>query len=246
MSALAVVAILCAACAPGEAQGSSPNSGSAPGGHVTPSSQQTSEDSSLADGAAAPASLAAHTDRIVTIGDSIMSGLGLEDDELPWPVLLGEEAGIPVTNLACDGAGFVVEGDCGEDFAGLVAQAATEDPDLIIIQSSDNDADESEDDIWTATSDTVAELRATAPGARLVGLSTLWNSPWEEPETISWSSHALESAVEAEGGTFVWIGQPLREDTELLQWDDEHPTEAGQQVLLETIRGALTDAGIAL
>lgn len=182
---------------------------------------------------------------IVTIGDSIMSGYGLDPGDA-WPVLLGAKEGVAVTNLACAGAGFVRIGDCGTDFSGLIEQAQAQQPEMIIIQSSDNDAYEDESSISTATMDTVRALHEAVPAAHIVGLSTIWNLPFEPPETIAAASASLQAAVEAVGGTFVDLGDPLRDQPALLQEDEEHPTVAGQQQLLLTITEALQAAGLAL
>ncbi|WP_309731291.1 SGNH/GDSL hydrolase family protein [Microbacterium sp. SORGH_AS_0428] len=182
---------------------------------------------------------------IVTIGDSIMSGYGLDPDEA-WPVLLGEQTHLDIVNLSCGGAGFVVDGDCGTNFSALAQEAIGLDPAMVILQSSDNDADEDVDDIDSATRATVEELHEALPSTRIVGLSTLWNQPWEAPQSIAWSSDALRSAVEAADGTFVWLGQPLQENPELLQWDSEHPTAEGQEYLARHVRAVLAHAGIVL
>lgn len=182
---------------------------------------------------------------IVTIGDSIMSGYGLDPDEA-WPVLLATKEDVSVTNLACAGAGFVRIGDCGTDFSGLIEQAQDQQPEMIIIQSSDNDAYEDESSISTATTDTIRALHKAVPSAHIVGLSTIWNLPYEPPETIAAASASLQAAVEAVGGTFVDVGDPLRDQPTLLQDDEEHPTVAGQQALLAAITDALQSAGLAL
>ncbi|WP_243227690.1 SGNH/GDSL hydrolase family protein [Microbacterium sp. CIAB417] len=182
---------------------------------------------------------------IITIGDSIMSGYGLDPDQA-WPVLLGEQTHTDIVNLSCAGAGFVVDGDCGTNFSALAQAAVGLEPAMIILQSSDNDSDEDADDIDSATRATVEELHAALPSTRIVGLSTLWNQPWEAPPSIAWSSDALRSAVEAADGTFVWLGQPLQENPELLQWDSEHPTAEGQEYLARHVRTVLAHAGIVL
>lgn len=199
----------------------------------------------VAEDSAADSVAAATPTTIVTIGDSIMAGFGLDEDEA-WPALLASDTGLEVVNLACSGAGFVVEGDCGEAFSGLIPAANDADPDLILIQSSDNDLFESEDDIDTDTAATIAALHAALPDARIVGIGTLWQLPFDEPDSIGWSSDALESAVTGVGGTFVSIGQPLQDDSDLVQWDEEHPTAEGQRVLLAAVVSALDGAGVSL
>jgi acyl-CoA thioesterase I len=183
---------------------------------------------------------------IVTIGDSIMAGYGLDDASAAWPALLGASTGVQVTNLGCSGAGFIAVGGCGTDFEGLIAQAVAADPDVVIIQSSDNDLGESADDIAAATTQTIAELHAALPDAEIVAFGTLWDQPGDVPDEVADSSSAIQAAAAAVGGTFIDLGQPLRGVDGLLQDDSEHPTVAGQQVLATAIQQALTANGVAL
>lgn len=182
---------------------------------------------------------------VVTIGDSIMAGLGLDSDQA-WPALLARDTGAEIVNLGCSGAGFVIAGDCGDDYAGLVEKAIALNPRIVIIQSSDNDSDGAQDDIEQDTRAAIDTLHAALPDARLVGIGTLWHLDWAEPDAIGWASDALQSAVDDNGGVFVSLGQPLRGRPELLQWDGEHPNAQGQIVLCDAVEAAFNDAGIVL
>lgn len=226
----AVVVAVCASCSSGTAI--------RPVDQVTPA--PTGADAASI---ASTGSLGGRT--VVTIGDSIMAGYGL-DPEDAWPTLIADQTGDTIINLGCSGAGFVAVGDCGTDFAGLIGQAAASDPSLVIVQSSDNDLDEDQDTIDAATTSTIDQLHRALPRARIVGLSTLWNQPWDAPDSIEWSSDALRNAVHGVGGTFVSIGQPLQGRDDLLQFDDEHPNELGQITLRDTILSALSDADVIL
>ncbi len=180
---------------------------------------------------------------IVTIGDSIMAGYGLDTGD-DWPSLMAARTGASVTNLACSGAGFIAEGDCGTDYSGLIDAAIAASPTVVILQSSDNDDGESDESLDDAAMSIVVALRTALPHTSIIGISTLWNQPYDEPDEVASSSIALQTAVEAVGGTFVDIGQPLQNGEGLMQFDDEHPTAAGQQVLLDAITSALAGAGI--
>jgi len=182
---------------------------------------------------------------VVAIGDSIMAGYGLDTGQ-DWPTMMAAQSGAGVTNLACSGAGFIAVGSCGTDFAGLIDQAAQAEPTIVIVQGSDNDGDETDKAIDSATTDTVTAIHEAMPDALIVGLSTLWDPPRTEPHEITASSTAVQDAVEAVGGIYIDIGQPLQDGTGLLQSDDEHPTLAGQKVLLQTISTALARAGVTL
>lgn len=182
---------------------------------------------------------------LVTIGDSIMAGYGLTDpDTSAWPALLAGQTGSSVVNDSCSGAGFIAVGDCGNDYDGLVAAAAAAHPGTVIVQSSDNDLGQDPAALAAATTQTVRDLHAAIPDARLVGLSTLWDQPGPTPAEVAQSSADLQSALAAVGGTFVDIGQPLAGETGMLQSDDEHPTDSGQQELSATISADLRAANV--
>ncbi|MCJ1713633.1 SGNH/GDSL hydrolase family protein [Curtobacterium sp. VKM Ac-2922] len=184
--------------------------------------------------------------RVVTIGDSIMAGYGLDSAADAWPAMLGRVDHLRVTNLGCSGGGFVAVGDCDTDFAGLVAQAEAAHPAIVIVQSSDNDLGQDAATIESATAATVAQLHAALPSARIVGLSTLWGQPGDVPDEVAQSSASLQRAVQAAHGTFVDVGQPLAGHADLLQSDSEHPTVAGQRVLTRVIQHDLRRAGVAI
>lgn len=200
--------------------------------------------SSLSPSMASLASLG-HAPRVTTIGDSIMAGLGLSSSE-NWPALLAAQNNIRVTNLACSGAGFIAIGNCGTDFAGLISQAVSAKPNIIIIESSSNDLGEADSDIATATTKTLQQLHQALPRTVIIGLSTIWNEQPSVPHEVVSSSAALESAVEAVGGVYFDIGQPLLGHAEWMQDDDVHPTADGQTKIAAVVHAALTNAGFPL
>jgi len=191
---------------------------------------------------ASPSASTAPT-RVVTLGDSLMSGFGLPPEQA-WPILLGARAHVALTNLACPGMGFVVQGDCGTTYAGFVPAVTALQPELLVIESSSNDFWEDEDEVRSDTANTVYELHAAVPDARIVGLSTIWNDDPDVPADTKITSDALRDAVDAVGGTFVEVGQPLAGHPDWMQDDDVHPTARGQRAIEQTVMSALQDADV--
>ncbi len=183
--------------------------------------------------------------RVVTVGDSLMSGFGLDLGEA-WPVLLAGRAHLSLTNLACSGMGFVVSGDCGTPYVGFAPALAALQPDLVIIESSSNDFGEDPDDVYSETVVTVEQMHEAAPDARIVGLSTIWNddSTDDLPEEVAVTSDALRDALDLVGGTYVDVGQPLAGHPEWMQDDDVHPTAAGQKAIEKSVMESLQSAGV--
>ncbi|MFZ8756570.1 SGNH/GDSL hydrolase family protein [Microbacterium sp. HMH0099] len=181
--------------------------------------------------------------RVVTVGDSLMSGFGLDLGQA-WPVLLAGRAHLSLTNLACSGMGFVVSGDCGTPYVGFAPALAALQPDLVIIESSSNDFGEDPDDIAAETLTTVEEMQEAAPNARLVGLSTIWNDEDDMPEEVHLTSDALADALDLVDGTYIDVGQPLAGHPDWMQPDDVHPTARGQKAIEQTVMSRLQAAGV--
>lgn len=177
--------------------------------------------------------------QVLTIGDSIMKGFGLDPSE-PWPELLSAQDGWQLTTMATNGAGFLTEGDSGNTFVDLARAAAALHPDLIVIQGSSNDFGQSNAQLAAATTQGLALLRAEFPSAKIIGLSMVWSETTPPAQTAAINSQ-VEAAVTAVGGTYLDVGQPLGEHAELMQGDDVHPTAAGQVVLARAI-GVAIDA----
>ncbi len=181
--------------------------------------------------------------RVVTVGDSLMSGYGLSRSKA-WPDLLAKDEHFSLVNLACGGMGFVVAGDCGTPYSGFIPAVIALDPDLVIIESSSNDFGELAADIDQSTLETMQQLRDGLPDVPIVALSTIWNDDLELPEDVDVTSLALQSAATATGATYLDVGQPLAGHPELMQFDDVHPTAAGQRAIATAVAGVLATAGV--
>lgn len=180
--------------------------------------------------------------KVLVIGDSIMKGFGLDTGDA-WPYLLASEDNWDLTTLACNGAGFVQVGgsaDCGRTFLEIAQDevAADLDPDVIIVQGSSNDYGRSNSALTTATDDTVNLLHQMFPNAQIIGLSLVWSETTPPSQTDDINAQ-VKAAVEAVGGHYLDIGQPMSDHAELMQGDDVHPTAQGQVVLAAAIQAAL-------
>lgn len=197
--------------------------------------------------AAATPGVAPVPTRVVAIGDSIMKGFGLSPADA-WPELISATNGWSLDTLACDGAGFVQSGsslECGDTFVDVSRSAATLAPDLIIIEGSSNDFGQSNSELLSATISALTILRTQFPNTEILGLSTVW-SETTPPAQLADINSQVQEAVEAVGGHYLDIGQPLSGHPELMQADDVHPTVAGQAVLAVAIQTAVTGEQQAL
>ncbi len=184
---------------------------------------------------------------VVAIGDSIMKGHGLPAAQ-DWPALLAAANHWDLTNLACDGAGFVKAGDandCGDDYSGLISKAGALHPSLILISGSSNDLGEDNGQLLSETKAMLETLRKAVPAATIVGISTIWNDT-KTPDQMDDINEQVRTAVKQVGGVYLDIGQPLAGHRNLLQADDVHPTAQGQRALAKAIAGAIRSAKLTL
>ena len=184
---------------------------------------------------------------VVAIGDSIMKGHGLDADK-SWPAMLATTNKWDLTNLACDGAGFVATGDaedCGADFSGLIKKTVALRPDLILISGSSNDLGADNAALASETDDVVQSLRSALPTTTIVGISTVWNDT-ATPDQMDDINEQVRAAVKAAQGLYLDIGQPLAGHRSWLQSDDVHPTVRGQNELAKVIAGSIRGAKLSL
>src|SRR6218665_1828998 len=131
--------------------------------------------------------------RVVAIGDSIMSGHGLDPDQA-WPTLLAQQFGWRLTNLASDGSGFVQVGDNGDTFADQARIAIGLSPDLIIFAGSSNDLGRSDAEISERTSGTIRAIRTALPTVGILAVSPIWNDTDEPSQLLTIDADTAEAA----------------------------------------------------
>jgi acyl-CoA thioesterase I len=185
--------------------------------------------------------------RVVAVGDSIMKGHGLRASDA-WPVLLAHDQRWKLDNLACDGAGFLAVGDdsdCGTTFAGLVREAEAEHPEVVIVQGSSNDLGKKDADLEQETQKQLEQLHRALPHTEILGLSTIWNDT-KPPAQIGTITTQVKGAVQAVGGQFIDIGQPLEGHRSWMQEDDVHPTRQGQVAIEGAVLTALENDDVKL
>ncbi|MBO0982245.1 SGNH/GDSL hydrolase family protein [Rathayibacter sp. SD072] len=179
--------------------------------------------------------------RVTVVGDSIVRGYGL-DAGAAWPALVGDAFGWTVTNLGCDGGGFVRPGVCGEPIGDRADDIAATSPDVVIVVASSNDLGTPVEDVVAAIPSAVDAIARGVPSARLIALDSVWG-PDPRPGDLDAYDAALVDAVASAGGSALEYPDPLRTDG-LLAEDGVHPTEAGQLALAEAFALAAQKAGL--
>ncbi|WP_349862814.1 SGNH/GDSL hydrolase family protein [Leifsonia sp. WHRI 6310E] len=168
-----------------------------------------------------------HT-RVAVIGDSIESGLGLMPGEA-WPDLLAVDRRWGLDNLSVAGAGFVATGTNGGTFDTQVDAAIADKAQLVLIGASDNDLGQDVDTVSAAMTAAIDRIHTALPHARIIAYDALSGSASDDE--LAPLDAALQTAATAEGGVWIDLGEPYRDQDGLVQADGEHPTAAGQQAI---------------
>ncbi|MWV30908.1 SGNH/GDSL hydrolase family protein [Rathayibacter iranicus] len=199
--------------------------------------EKTANPEPLALGGAIPAG-----SRVTVVGDSIVRGLGVEPEQA-WPALIGDDLGWSVTDLGCDGGGFIEPGDCGAAIGDRAEEIAETEPDVIILIASSNDLGWVPEEVASSIPIAVDAITAASPHARLIAVDSVWG-PDPRPTDLDEYDAALVESVTAAGGEVLEYPDPLRE-VGLLAEDNVHPTVEGQKVLADTFVRAAEKAGLA-
>ncbi|PPF70394.1 MULTISPECIES: SGNH/GDSL hydrolase family protein [unclassified Rathayibacter] len=208
-----------------------------PAGTATPLPTVTADPLPLSIGGSLPVG-----SRVTIVGDSIVRGLTV-DPEQAWPALVGDDLGWEVTNLGCDGGGFIEPGDCGVAIGDRAEEIADTRPDAIVLIASSNDLGWDPEDVDAAIGPAVDAIVSASPSARLIALDSVWG-PDPRPSDLDEYDAALVEAVTAAGGGALEYPDPLREDG-LLGEDGVHPTVEGQRALADAFEVAAEKSGLA-
>jgi len=175
--------------------------------------------------------------RVAAIGDSIMSGHGLDPNQA-WPTLLAQQFGWRLTNLASDGSGFVQVGDNGDTFADQARIAIGLSPDLIIFAGSSNDLGNSDAEISERTSDTIRAIRTALPTVGILAVSPIWSDTDEPSQLLTIDADTAEAA-QLSDSQVLRIGEPLHSRPDLIQPDGVHPNADGDVLIARAVTEAL-------
>ncbi len=169
---------------------------------------------------------------------STLGGLG----GAGWPALVAQQAGATLRLNAASMTGYVAVGTTGESFAGLVAVDPVPDAAVTVVFGSRNDLGSPAADVGAAAAETYAEIRAAAPGTKLVVVGPAW-SHGDVPADLLAVRDAVQEAALAAGATFI---DPLRQgwfsDSTGIASDGISPTDEGHVFLATNIAPAVQQA----
>lgn len=182
-------------------------------------------------------------EQISVIGDSYTSGTRMGGrGDMGWPVLTekqlrkqGVQSNVKVA--AEGGSGYVARGEHGLTFADEIPKVVAPKDDLVVVLGSSNDGRNIPLDVLRpAVQSTLAEVRASAPEAKLLVVGPFYTAADAPPELLAVRDVVRDQAVGL-GAQFVDpIGEGWFVDRpELISSDGAHPTDEGHVYLAEKL-----------
>lgn len=165
---------------------------------------------------------------ISLIGDSYSSGL---NNTVIWPDLVADGSPLAISNFALPGSGYV--GGAGESgpFGNQLERAVAAKPDVIVVFGGINDVGKTPELIQQAATDLFGELSRRAPESRVVALGPLWHDIPPPEAAVVINDAVARAATEARVPFVRLIDEDWLVGDGLIQPDDIHPTDAGQEVM---------------
>jgi lysophospholipase L1-like esterase len=171
--------------------------------------------------------------RLVVIGDSISHGFWASDVTRSWPFLVAQATGMELVNLATGGR-MCVPAD------GTMAASCA--PDVITYLIGYNEFGQQKDlvDFGARYAQTLANIRAGRPGARVLAITPLW-SPNAKPIPLEAYRQAIRDAVAAAADPLVTLveGLSLMPADPSSLTDTVHPSDAGSASIAQALAALL-------
>lgn len=190
--------------------------------------------------------------KVYILGDSYSRDSGATDPQHDNMNLLAAHYGWSLENLAVGGVGYGMsiegdnsQGECGEDRCPSYLEQIAEIPasaQRILVNGGKNEVNVDETDSDAHIDTFYALLRAAHPSADIVATSPIWQTN-DEPDSMVHMRERVQHDVQAIGGHYLDIGQPLVSAPDLLYEDGEHPNDAGHVAVADAMIAGFTKLG---
>lgn len=185
---------------------------------------------------------------VAFIGDSYTAGIGTSNPRLRWTSLLTAEMDWVEQNLGQGGTGYLVTTSkaCGKDycpnFQEMAAETSKVEATVVMVSGGRNEYKLGLTELEPAIAATMQKIRATVPDAKIIALSPLWDDD-PVPAGLTEMGDVVRAQVEAVGGTYLDLGQPLAGRPDLIAPDGGHPNDAGHAEIARVVRDKVNALG---
>lgn len=210
----------------------SPGTSASPTAAVTPSPSTTSTSGS-----------------IVFVGDSVAEGKSASAPAKRWTSIVAAGLKLTEVNLGHARTGYVrmgPEGSCGAqacpNFEGVAAEVDKAKPSVVVITGGGNDSGLPADEFALAVTDTLADVKKAAPGAKIYVVNPWWDLR-PVPESLALQTSAVAAAATKAQVVYLDTKQPLVDKPDLMVSSGTNPNDAGHAVLAKVVAEAIAHSG---
>lgn len=176
--------------------------------------------------------------KLVVMGDSMTAG---SKNTVIWPKIFADTNNMQLELLASGGAAYTQPRKPLMDQA---KKAVSLRPSVIVVAGGANDRKTSGAETLAAATDVLAYLKQAAPEATVLVVGPLANGSSDDPG-FGVASDAVRSAAAATGLPFLdAFGEAWLPDHSVIQTDNVHATDEGQQMIAEKLQNKVADMGL--
>jgi lysophospholipase L1-like esterase len=127
----------------------------------------------------------------------------------------------------------------------MILRAAAVHPQIVVVNGGRNEIDRANDPGWERGVHTFyTALRATVPDATIIATSPIWDDD-PLPNRMRRQREIVQREVEAIGGLYVDLGDPLTGHPELVDGDSVHPNDLGHAAIADALVAGVRSAQLA-
>ncbi|WP_375504114.1 SGNH/GDSL hydrolase family protein [uncultured Jatrophihabitans sp.] len=162
---------------------------------------------------------------VAFLGDDWTSGVGASTKAKRFTSLLAGQLDFVEKNFGRDGSGYAKSGGADGAYDSRVDDVAAAKPDVVIVSGGRNDTADYLPTLRARIKALFADLHDRLPNATLIALAPMWGDS-EPPADLEPVAAAVKQYVQAAGGTYLDLTDPVRGHPEFMD-DDADPNNKG-------------------
>jgi lysophospholipase L1-like esterase len=175
---------------------------------------------------------------ITFLGDNWTTGAGVGHDAAKaFPALVTAALKVKDSVVAEDGSGYAKRGPGGDSYNDLVTKVVDSKPDIVVVSGGRNDVSDDVNTLKDAAKQLFSSLKSKLPDAQLVAVAPFWGDS-THPSDLGKVDDAVQAGVEAAGGTYLDIPDPLKDHKDWMS-DDANPGEKGCHAIADALQPEL-------
>lgn len=174
---------------------------------------------------------------VAFLGDSFTAGSGATGPTRRWTKLVSAANGWTEANFGFSGTNYATSGNVvgGTPYTERVQSIVAAAPEIVFVSAAGNSMGT---DQSAGVRETFQKLRAGLPKARIIATSPYFRAG-EYPAVLKSFGTTIKAEVEAVGGEYMDLGNPLGARPDGMSDDGIHPNDAGYQLIADAVQARL-------